>query len=227
MKDTETQTRLSCGPDSSRHRYPSPGFHPAPHTFSWGTGSDTILRTEIIVAWTQPISLLVLLASAGACASPKVGYDFDPSANFSSYHTYEWTAGNREPTGDKRVDNSLVDARIRSIVEAQLRSKGYRPSAPGRPDFYVSYHAGVKDLAKGASTQRYIGDRATGKYTTINAIEPYKEGALLVDIVDGTSNQLVWQGSAVAEVDPGMTAKERDEYLTRILGAMFAHFPPQ
>ena len=176
---------------------------------------------------TPLISLLLLVASVAACASPKVGYDYDRGANFSGYRTYDWTAGNREPTGDKRVDNSLVDARIRSIVENQLRSKGYRPSSTRQPDFYVSYHAGVKDLAKGASTQRYIGDRATGKYTTINAIEPYKEGALLVDIVDGTSNQLVWQGTAVAEVDPGMTAKERDEHLTRIIGAMFAHFPPQ
>lgn len=179
----------------------------------------------------RPLCLLLLVATAATavgCAAPKIGYDYDSSANFSAYRTYQWMPGNQEPTGDKRVDNSLVDARIRNAVEAQLRSKGYhQPPATGQPDFFVAYHAGVKDLSKGASTQRYIGDRGSGQYTTINDIQPYKEGALLIDIVDGASKQLVWQGSALAEVDPGMTAKERNERINRIVGAMFAHFPPQ
>lgn len=178
----------------------------------------------------RPLCLFLLAVSAAAatgCASPKIGYDYDSSANFTAYHTYEWMPGNQEPTGDKRVDNSLVDARIRNAVEAQLRSKGYQQPATGQPDFYVAYHAGVKDLSKGASTQRYIGDRGSGQYTTINDIQPYKEGTLLIDIVDGISRQLVWQGSALTEVDPGMTAKERNDRINRIVGAMFAHFPPQ
>ena len=178
----------------------------------------------------RPLCLFLFAASAAAatgCASPKIGYDYDSSANFTAYHTYEWMPGNQEPTGDKRVDNSLVDARIRNAVEAQLRSKGYQQHSTGQPDFYVAYHAGVKDLSKGASTQRYIGDRGSGQYTTINDIQPYKEGTLLIDIVDGISRQLVWQGSALTEVDPGMTAKERNDRINRIVGAMFAHFPPQ
>jgi hypothetical protein len=175
----------------------------------------------------QPLCLFLLAASAVACASPKIGYDYDSGANFTAYHTYEWMPGNQEPTGDRRVDNSLVEARIRTAVEAQLRAKGYQPPATGQPDFFVAYHAGMKDLIKGASTQRYIGDRGSGQYTTISDVQPYKEGALLIDIVDGRSKQLVWQSSAVAEMDPGMTAKERDERIHHIVSAMFAHFPPQ
>lgn len=179
------------------------------------------------MTWTQSICLFLFVATIAACASPKVGYDYDANANFAAYRTYEWMPGNQESTGDRRVDSSLVEARIRAAVEAQLRAKGYLTPATGQPDFYVAYRAGVKDLTKGASTQRYIGDRGTGKYTTISDIQPYKEGDLLIDIVDGVSKQLVWQGSAAAEMDPGMTRKERDDRINHIVGAMFAHFPPQ
>lgn len=169
--------------------------------------------------------LLALLISA--CASPKIGFDYDRSADFTAYRTYEWMPDSRSPTGDRRIDNDLVDARIRAAIDGQLRRKGYTSPAGGRPDFYVAYQAALTDMMKGASTQRYIGDRATGLYTTINAIQPYKDGALLVDIVDGATQRLVWQGTASAEVDPGMTAKERDEQIARVVKAMFEHFPPQ
>ena len=80
---------------------------------------------------------------------------------------------------------------------------------------------------KGSSTQDYIGDRAHGTYTTLSDIQPYKEGALLIDIVDAASKQLVWQASALAEVDPGMTPEERDERISGIVHAMLSHFPPK
>ncbi|BFU96429.1 MAG: conserved protein of unknown function [Nitrospira sp.] len=168
----------------------------------------------------------MMAALAFACASPKVGYDYDRSADFTSYRTYEWMPDSRSPTGDRRIDNDLVDARIRAAVDRQLRGKGYTNPAAGQPDFYVAYRAAVTDMMKGASTQRYIGDRATGLYTTVSDIQPYKGGALLIDIVDGATQRLVWQGTASAEVDPGMTAKERDERIARVLKAMFEHFPP-
>jgi hypothetical protein len=96
-----------------------------------------------------------------------------------------------------------------------------------RPDFYVAYHLGIKDMMKGASTQNYIGDYVHGTFTTISDIRPYKEGTLLIDIVDATSQQLVWRGSALTEVDPGMTPEERNKRISNIVHAMFVHFPPQ
>jgi hypothetical protein len=170
---------------------------------------------------------LCLVASAAACASPKVGYDYDRGTNFSGYHTYEWMASKQESTGDTRLDSSLVDARIRTAIGAHLRSKGYTAPIGGSPDFYVAYHVGVKDMMKESSTQNYIGDRAHGTYTTIRDVSPYKEGTLLIDIVDAASKQLVWQASALAEVEPGMTPEERDERIGGIVYAMLAHFPPK
>ena len=83
----------------------------------------------------QSWCLLVVAIAIAACASPKVGFDYDSSANFSAYRTYEWMPGAQETTGDKRVDNSLVDSRIRAAVGSRLREKGYAASVNGKPDF--------------------------------------------------------------------------------------------
>ncbi len=177
--------------------------------------------------WTHPLCLFLFVVLAAACASPKVGYDYDHSAQFNAYRTYEWGPGTSQASGDPRIDNPLLDAHIRRAVVAELRSKGFTPPKQGEPDFYVAYHAGVKDLIKGSSTQNYIGDRAHGTYTTISDIQPYREGTLLIDIVDAASKQLVWQASAMAEVDPGMNSEERDTRIHQVVRAMLAHFPPQ
>jgi len=177
--------------------------------------------------WQQPLGWFLFAAALGGCASPKIGYDFDRNMNFRSYHTYAWVPGPQEATGDRRLDNALLDTRIRTAIDMQLHSKGYTASANGSPEFFVAYHVGMKDMMKGSSTQNYIGDRAQGTYTTLSDIQPYKEGALLIDIVDAASKQLVWQASALTEVDQGLTPKEREERITNIVRAMLSHFPPQ
>jgi hypothetical protein len=58
-------------------------------------------------------------------------------------------------------------------------------------------------------------------------VQPYKEGTLLIDIIDATSKKVVWQASALAEVEPGMTPEERDKRINGVVQAMLAHFPPQ
>ena len=176
--------------------------------------------------WQRLLCWLLFVAPIGGCASPKIGYDFDRSVNFSAYHAYGWIPGAQEATGDRRLDNSLIDARIRTAIDTQLRSKGYVATAHGTPEFLVAYHVGMKDQIRGSSTQRYIGDRAHGTYTTLSDIQPYKEGTLLIDIVDAASKRLVWQASASAEVEEGVTPKERDKRINGIIRAMLSHFPP-
>jgi hypothetical protein len=167
-----------------------------------------------------------LAVSAIGCASPNVGYDYDRSAHFSRYHSYAWVSQAQEATGDRRLDSSLVDARIRKAIEKELRQKGYLPSSQASSDFLVAYHAGMKDVLKGASTQRYIGDRAQGTFTTISDIQPYQEGALTIDILDGESRQLIWQASAKADLDQSLGPEQRDARVNNIVRVMLSHFPP-
>lgn len=170
---------------------------------------------------------ILLAALIQGCTTPQVGYDYDRSASFSRYHTYAWVSSGQEATRDRRLDSSLVDSRIRTAVDAQLRAKGYLASLDGRPDFFVTYRAGMKDMMKGAATQRYIGDRAHGTFTTVSDIQPYNEGTLVIDVVDANTQQLVWQAFVKAELDQSLSPEERDARVNAVVRAMLAHFPPQ
>jgi hypothetical protein len=178
---------------------------------------------------------------AAACASsPKIGYDFDRSANFSGYHTYAWLSGEQEKTGDRRADSSAVDMRIRIAVGTQLRLKGYEARSDGRPDFYVAYHIGLKDSAPTVSTPYYsdgmaghafahaADTRHTATPTSAATEAPSSlTGSLLIDIIDAASKKLVWRGTAAGEVDPGLTSQQRDERTKIVVRKLLSHFPPK
>lgn len=189
---------------------------------------------------TRSVCLYLFVAFTAACAAPKIGYDYDPKANFSSYHAYEWMPGNQETTGDQRVATSVVDIRIRTAVGAQLHLKGYTTSMNIQPDFYVAYHVTVKDMTPDTSSQYFsegmagsplthsVDTRSTGvAHTTTGGVQSYLTGTLLVDIIDAASTQLVWRGTAAGEIDQGLTSTERDERIRNIVQEMFSHFPPK
>ena len=184
---------------------------------------------------------MAVLWMASACApSPKIGYDFDRSTDFSAYHTYAWLSGNQEKTGDRRADSSTVDMRIRIAVGTQLRLKGYQPLPEGKPDFYVAYHVGLKDSAPSITTQYYSDGMAGhafshsadtrsagGSAPVTNETPSYLTGSLLIDVIDAASRKLVWRGTAAGEVDPGLTSQQRDERTKAIVHDILSHFPPK
>jgi len=189
----------------------------------------------------QFLCMFLLAASAVACApAAKVGFDYDPSANFDAYHTYEWMEGEQEKTGNRSADSTDVDIRIRIAVGAQLHVNGYTAAPNGQPDFYVAYHIGVKNMTPDAST-KYFSEGMTGRAfdhsadtrtagkppTTVSDPTSYTTGTLLVDIIDAASKKLVWRGTAAGEIDPGLTSRERDERIRGIVREMFTHFPPK
>lgn len=188
----------------------------------------------------KPFLAVLLMVSTACAPSPKIGYDYDRGADFSAYHTYNWLSDEQEKTGDRRADSSAVDLRIRMAVGAQLLSKGYRRLYDEKPDFYVAYHIGLKDIAPTASTEYYshgmagrpfsysADTRSTGgERPALNEAAAYLTGWLFIDIIDAASNKLVWQGTAAGEVDQGLTSAERDERIRTIIHTVLSHFPPQ
>jgi Domain of unknown function (DUF4136) len=188
----------------------------------------------------QSFFMAVLWMAAACAPSPKIGYDFDRSADFSAYHTYAWLSGDQEKTGDRRADSSTVDMRIRIAVGTQLRLKGYQAQLEGKPDFYVAYHVGLKDSAPSIATQYYSDGMAGhafsysadtrsagGSSPVINETPSYLTGSLLIDIIDAASRKLVWRGTAAGEVDPGLTSQQRDERTKSIVHSILSHFPPK
>ena len=158
-----------------------------------------------------------------------VSQDYEIGADFSKYRTFDWVSPRQQQTGDIRVDNPLLDARIRSAVEQVLISKGYRKKTDGRPDMRVAYHLTIRSKIEGDSYRTGIGYGyypywgGTGFETTVRQ---YDEGMLVIDIGDAAENRLIWRGTGTRRV----TEKAGPEKTTRIVNQtvteILNQFPP-
>jgi hypothetical protein len=181
-------------------------------------------------------ALFVGVAVAG-CAHINVRTDFDPSADFSGYHTYYW-AGGKDVSGGGSLENSLVDKRIKDIIGARLSAKGLGEVAEdAKPDLVILYWIGARDktsiktVPSSATYTRagwsrydpYWGGRWGRTYDEV-VVRNYTEGTLIVDLIDANTKQLAWRAYLVQTVDkdPQKTA-ERVEANAM---AAFAQYPP-
>ena len=67
------------------------------------------------------ISFTALILFGVAAFAQEVRFDYDRSANFSAYKTYEWVDYKPVQIGDE-----LMDRDIKRAVDAQLAEKGLR-----------------------------------------------------------------------------------------------------
>ena len=183
------------------------------------------------------IFLLVALLGT-SCSGVKVSQDFDSATNFSKLKTFAWQSATQEKTGDIRVDNPLLDSRIREAVEQTLTGNGYRPESKGTPDFYVGYELSIRTRigSDGASTSVGFGvgggSSGSGSFGGIGVssgggVQEYDESMLVIDITDTKTKDLLWRGTATDRVSRHATPEETTQTVNEMVGKTLAQFPPQ
>src|SRR4029450_12708202 len=83
------------------------------------------------------MSLPILLCLSVAAFAQQVHFDYDRSANFSAYKTYQWVDYQEVQVGDQ-----ILDQDIKRAVDAQLVGKGLRRVESGG-DLLVGYQATI------------------------------------------------------------------------------------
>ena len=83
------------------------------------------------------INVVALLSLGVAAFAQEVQYDYDRSANFNSYKTYQWV-----DTDSIQVDEQLLDKNIKRAVDAQLAGKGLRRVESGG-DLLIGYQTAI------------------------------------------------------------------------------------
>ena len=85
------------------------------------------------------ICLMVILLGITGCSGIRVSQDYDPNTRFGQLTTFAWASPTQEKTGDPRIDNPLLDERIRAAVTRALTQKGYTLTMDRAPTFSVRY----------------------------------------------------------------------------------------
>jgi hypothetical protein len=156
----------------------------------------------------------------------QVRSDFDTAADFSRLRTYHWLQTPPNAPRDPRIDNDLIQSRVRSAVNSELHAKGYA-EAGDNPDFRVTYHIMVRDKWDVQSFPVDYG-YGLGRWPAAQdvRVSQYEEGTLILDVIDSSSNELVWRGSAQARIDPNRSPQERTKLINAAVRKMLDRFPP-
>jgi hypothetical protein len=185
----------------------------------------------------QRIVLLALGAvlTLTACSSMRFASDHDPDAvnRMQEYRTYDWlpTEGN-VVVDASRATSEFLPKRIKHTIDDQLASNGYQLAAGGGADFLVGYHVSTAGKLDATTVNTYYGygygwggwyapAMATNTY-----VHEYTEGTLLIDVVDAQANELVWRGTAQAEVSETDSPQQTNQKIAAAVEGILARFPP-
>jgi hypothetical protein len=178
---------------------------------------------------TRGTAVLAALALTACGGGIDIKTDYDPAAvqAMNAYKTYSWAPSKRDQT----VSN-LNAQRIRDAIDAALASKGFTKQASGG-DFQVAFIATTSQQTDYTTTNDYYGygwgrwygggGMSTSRTTAYN----WQQGTLVLDIVDGKSNEMVYRSTAQAEVDQDLSPTERQTRLNAGALRMLEKFPPK
>lgn len=170
-----------------------------------------------------------LIAFTAGCSGMAVDSDFDPTRveEMGGYQTYSWLP---RPKGDSRTASQFIAKRIRSVADEVLSGKGYRLDDSSTPDFRIGWQAVLDTKLSYNTVNSYYGygwGYWGGAGYSRTYVTEYNLGTLIIDIVDGPANELVWRGIAQAEVYPQSTTDYRNQQMETAVRKILAQFPPK
>lgn len=170
-----------------------------------------ILRASAVIVF--------LVLGVGCSQRPRVRTTVTPGTDFSKYHTYAIKPGNIVYPGSSAEARKDLEQRIQGAVAAELEGRGLTPQ-PDEPDLIVTYTASAQQVnpgapgggPSGAALPEGVDVRGGGggydepglvqpregidPGTTAESNRRYREGNLVIDLLDGKTRRLVWRATS-------------------------------
>jgi hypothetical protein len=160
------------------------------------------------------LAVVAAIATGGALLSAETNSYFDKSYDFKPLRTYDFKTQHRL-SSDPIANNRIWADEIRNEIAGKLRATGFQEAPNGKADFLVAYYLGLKE--RYTSTILGYGFPGRGRRfgwgwggADIWNI-PYTESTLIVDIIDGQTNQLIWRGYDTNTLDMKRPDKRLDK----------------
>jgi hypothetical protein len=160
------------------------------------------------------IIIIATILCVSCTSTVLVNSNSDPGVSFSTYKTYNWD-NPLNKAADKSynplVNNSLVNNQIKESIREQLDVRSYVLNEKN-PDLLINFHTMVENRSEITS---YPNNYYFWWRNDIHSVN-YKEGTLIIDLIDAESDQLVWQGYATGTLDRKDIALTSDEAVQMI-----------
>jgi len=154
-----------------------------------------------------------------------ITYNYDKQVDFAKIKTFSWM-----PVPDKANIDSFAVQRVKNAVNTQLKEKGFTMTS-SNPDFLIAEHLGKEDKVQVDSWGYGYGGRGAywgggyGGPAGVSTYE-YQEGSLILDFVDAKTKQLIWRGSAKAEVQNIRSPEKSEKVINKAVKMILKKFPP-
>ena len=173
------------------------------------------------------VMCMCLVALAAGYAWAKVTFDYDHSLDISGYSTYAFLER------DNSIEAQLPDhlrVRLHRVTEDVLAEKGFDPApAPPQTDFLLTFYFGATDELQinhvsYASYSPWGYSYWPGFNYGYTEVRSYKQGTLVLDIVDARTHKLMWTGVLEREV---RSVNPSGKQIQKSLKKLLKNFPPK
>jgi len=160
------------------------------------------------------------------------------AAEFSDLVTYRWLPENL--SGSNQSIPADIDTAIAQAITDTLNSKGYSESLDGSADFLIGYSVTAKDRVNIHTYNVYKGyapgfswrpdhgfamaDMTQEEKT--EAIE-YREGSLVIDILDPQDNTIIWRGVGRKAIPKTFRELRIKRNVKPVVETILENFPPK
>ena len=187
------------------------------------------------------LPIIILKYAITGCTSVKVSTDYDAAADFSALKSFTWYEPSMTET-TRYAASDIMHKRIRSAIEGGLTTKGYE-TGTNIPDFYINYSVTTEDKIDVDTYSTYggyapgwgwrAGYGYRGMYlgvdvvTTEVDVDQYKQGTLILDIIDPASGQLIWRGLASKRLPSSADTERLNKLVNEVVAELLKNFPPE
>ncbi|MDA8947793.1 DUF4136 domain-containing protein [Flavobacteriaceae bacterium] len=158
-----------------------------------------------------------------SCASIQVYSDFDNSVDFSQFKTFAFF----KPQIDQVDISDLDKRRILKVIDSELSAKGLSKSET--PDILIGFTTNAKEKIYVSTMSNFGWGWGWGFNPWFwgpnnNTVSIRTEGTLYINVIDGVSKQLIWQGKGRGGIQENM--KDRDERIALFVQEIIENYPP-
>ena len=185
-----------------------------------------------MIGYRCVVFILAMIMASG-CSRVQVSQDYRKTADFSKILSYAWASDVQAKTGDIRVDNPLMDERIRGAVAANLLDRGLRTAPAGEADVQILYNYQIRQKIRSDDTRGGVAvgygaySRGGGiVFSTGSDVKSYDEGLLVIDFLRTDDGELLWRGNATFPVSEHLSPDKITDLINEAVEKTLAQFPP-
>ena len=153
----------------------------------WQTLKVT-LKIKLLIMKVIKILTPFFLFLIYSCSSVSVSTDYDMDFNFNDLKTYSFEK--KSESKDRKFQ--LINKKVENYISLDLVGKGYSQNTTD-PDFEVAFYTEAKDKIDITRRTHRVG-RWRGFWRDDVYVNKYKEGTIVIDIIDAKTDELVWRG---------------------------------